>query len=228
VNRTLFANDASGMPLLVTFQHFRFPLGEWVNVRQEAITYNEAGLQVERIMRHWFPEAQDWGNRHRLLFGYDTGLNLDTLLGQVWIPHLQAWMNKSLDDFEYDPDGTLLSRLTQVWHPFHEKWVNFRLMELVLDLKHTVAGTSTLPGNHGLLTLSYPNPFRAGNMINVRGQENGRIRVDLYQLNATRVSSMEVSADSPFSLESRLAPGLYIIRASAGQECVSGKILLLD
>ena len=228
IHRELFNPDDAGMVQDITVQHWCRMMQAWKNVKWILFTYNENDLVTERLVKYWHRFDSVWVDAHRNLFTYDANDNLDTMIFQRWREGAEVWVNKELNDFEYDAAGTLLSRLTQLWNPWEQVWHNFRLMELVIDLKHLVAGTGE-PGqeNQSGISVSFPNPYNSSNPITVIGIEGVNYNVKVSDLNGQIVFARQVASGRQFRIDDELTPGLYILMVSDQQNILkSSKILI--
>ena len=225
--RALFETDPSGQVLELVVQRWHHFMDEWKNKKKVEFTYDDNGNITERLVKEWFPEMEDWANRHRQLFTYDINGNVDTLLAQAWIPNEQTWMNQVLDDFEFNESGTLLSRLTQHWMPCLEEWINFRLMQLVIDMKNLVAGSSPLAGNEDDLVLKFQNPYTGNGAVSLLGNSSQDYSLRLFSINGEVVYQADIRVDEPVKLDGSIASGLYVINVSDGRKSViSEKIII--
>jgi hypothetical protein len=229
IHREIYNPDENGLVQDITVQHWCRPMQEWKNLKQILFEYNDAGLSVERLVRYWHRIDSTWVDAHRNLFTYDENDNLDTMIFQRWREGAGIWSNKELNDFEYDAAGTLLSRLTQVWNWELQSWQNFRLMELVIDLKHLAAGTDD-PSyeNPPEIRLSYPNPYNSSQQVSIAGIDTKHYTITLSDLNGQAVFTRQVTSGQQFRIDADLVPGLYILMVSDEMKLLkSSKMLIM-
>lgn len=227
IHRELINPDGSGLVQDITVQHWCRHAQDWKNIKWILFTYNDSGMASERLVKYWHHCDSTWVDSNRNLFTYDAFGNVDTLIFQRWRMGAEMWVNKELNDFEYDETGTLLSRLTQLWDPFEQGWRNFRLMELVIDLKH-LAGPSGLPeAQAGELNIMFRNPYQVSQDILIDGTEGEAYSVRLAGLSGQVVYSRQVNSGEVFSVGNEILPGLYIMTVSDGNRLLkTSKILI--
>jgi len=227
MHRELFNPDEAGLVQDITVQHRCWHMQDWQNVKQIVFTYNDAGLASERLVKFWHRFDSTWVDANRNLFTYDDFGNVDTMIFQRWREGAEMWVNKELNDFEYDATGTLMSRLTQLWDPYAEEWRNFRLMELVIDLKH-LAGPSGVPeAQTNGISIIFQNPYLVNQNILVNGEEGETYTVKLAGLSGQVVYNRQVNSGETFSIGNEILPGLYVMTVSDGTGFLkSSKILI--
>jgi hypothetical protein len=227
IHREIFNPDAAGLVQDITVQHWCRPMQDWQNIKWIGFTYNDAGLASERLVKYWHRFDSTWVDANRNLFSYDASGNMDTMIFQRWRQGAEMWVNKELNDFEYDDAGTLLSRLTQLWDPYGQTWRNFRLMELVIDLKH-LAGPSSLPETQASdVSIIFCNPCQVSQNILVNGPEGEAYIVRLAGLSGQAVFSRQVNSGEVFSVGNQVTPGLYVITVSDGNRRLKSSRILI-
>jgi hypothetical protein len=90
----------------------------------------------------------------------------------------------------------------------------------------------------GLKAGIYPNPFRTETAIRFEMQHDNRVTIDIFNINGQLVSRLydamigagthEVRWDGSSSAGSRVAEGMYFYRLQAGNEMLTGKLMLME
>lgn len=228
VHRELYNPDQTGLVQDIMVQNWNRPSQTWQNIKWILFAYNDAGLLTERLVKRWKQDDSGWVNAHRNLFTYDGNGNLDILIFQRWREDAEMWVNKELNDFEYDASGTLLSRLTQLWNPWEQVWQNFRLMELVIDLKHLVAGIED-PGtdNEPEISISHPNPYNSSYPVTIAGIDAKDYTVKVSDLNGHTVFVKQVTSGQQFRIDGNIVCGIYVIMVSDEQNLLLSKKIMI-
>lgn len=85
---------------------------------------------------------------------------------------------------------------------------------------------------------SYPNPFREETVIRFETEKEGRVSIEVYNISGQLINRLlvgevgagihEVRWDGSNSAGNRVAEGMYFYRLQAGNELVSGKLMLME
>ncbi len=107
----------------------------------------------------------------------------------------------------------------------------FNIQGVWTDVKDNQPGASVMAG-------SYPNPFREETVIRFESKNAGRISLEVYNINGQLINSLldadvsagihEVGWDGSNSAGNRVAEGMYFYRLQAGNELVTGKLMLME
>jgi hypothetical protein len=106
----------------------------------------------------------------------------------------------------------------------------FKIQGVWTGLKDNQPGASLNAG-------SYPNPFREETVIRFDAKNAGRVSLEVYNINGQLVNRLldaevntgirEVTWDGSNSAGDRVAEGMYFYRLQAGNELVTGKLMLM-
>jgi len=107
----------------------------------------------------------------------------------------------------------------------------FNIQGVWTDVKDNQPGASIRAG-------SYPNPFREETVIRFETEKESRVSLDVYNINGQLINRLldaevgagfhEVSWDGSNSAGYRVAEGMYFYRLQAGNELVTGKLMLME
>lgn len=107
----------------------------------------------------------------------------------------------------------------------------FNIQGVWTDVKDPRPGASVRAG-------SYPNPFRDETVIRFETQKESRVTVEVYNISGQLISRLfdgdigsgihEVSWNGYDNAGSRVAEGMYFYRLQAGEETVTGKLMLME
>jgi len=107
----------------------------------------------------------------------------------------------------------------------------FNIQGVWTSVKDNQPGASVKAG-------SYPNPFRDETVIRFESQKPGRVSLEVYNSNGqlvnrlldaeVRAGTHEVRWDGSNNSGKRVAEGMYFYRLQAGNEMVTGKLMLME
>jgi hypothetical protein len=107
----------------------------------------------------------------------------------------------------------------------------FNIQGIWTDVKDPQPGTSVKAG-------SYPNPFREETVIRFETQKEGRVTLEVYNISGQLINRLydagvsagihEVGWNGSNSAGNRVAEGMYFYRLQAGEELVTGKLMLME
>jgi len=107
----------------------------------------------------------------------------------------------------------------------------FNIQGVWTDVKDNLPGSSVRAG-------SYPNPFREETVIRFETQKESRVILEIYNINGQLINRLfdaetgsgihEVGWNGSNSAGNRVAEGIYFYRLQAGEDMITGKLMLME
>ncbi|WP_167856771.1 T9SS type A sorting domain-containing protein [Hymenobacter aquaticus] len=227
-SRSLFTYNAQSLPVVEEVQQFDDATQGWQPLEKYLSTYNAAGAIEQEVTQQVPLNGTTYQNYRRETYFYSTQQPVRVVRTLVESWNGNAWINAGQNLFAYDANGSLSSITTQLYKPASSAYVDYYRYQYSYQVVNGTASAHALAAGLTLL----PNPASAGQaQATFRLPRAEAATIDVLDLAGRVVRSLSPTA-TPFA-EQRvalptqgLAPGLYVVRLTAGGLSQQQQLLL--